>query len=265
MVIDSPSPTPTATLTPIPTAVPPTATLTPTPTQPPSSYSNIYLSEFLAYPESGNEWVELYNGNDSEANLSGWFIDDIAGGGKSPKMISEKIGGKSYKRIFLDDFFLNNEGDDVRLLDGSQNEKDKKSYSSSIKGKSWSKDSNGNWCETDPTPEAANPGCLTATITSVPTASPALNPTPTEVEISPVEFSLLKNQEDYLDQQRGKVTPVILGAQITPTKTPVAKDNKGKFKIAAGIFVFAGLVLLGLSGYFLIKENRSQKPKIDFS
>lgn len=263
VILPTATPQPTVTLTPAPTSIPPTVTPTLTSVPAPNSYSNIYISELMAYPEGGNEWVELYNNNDYEVDLFGWFLDDIAGGGKSPRMISGKVGRKSYKQYYLDDFFLNNDGDDVRLLNGSQTEKDKKTFTNSRKGKSWSKDSGGNWCETDPTPDAANPVC------SSPTSTPVLTLTPTATEIPTVTpgFITTPAEEEILAEPTSKKVTndaEVLGAKIIPTKGSDLKSEGNKFKISAGIFIFAGLMLLGLSGFYLFRENKNKKIVSDF-
>jgi hypothetical protein len=41
----------------------PTPSPTPTSTPTVNNYDNIFISEYLPYPESGNEWIELYNNN----------------------------------------------------------------------------------------------------------------------------------------------------------------------------------------------------------
>lgn len=183
--VGSPLSTPMATPSLFPSSTP-TLTNSPTPTNTPTpkDYSNIFISEFMAYPESGDEWVELYNDNDFEVNLDGWFIDDRADGGSSPRAISGTIPPKGYKQFYLSSAYLNNDGDDVRLLNGNQNEKDKTSFESSTKGKSWSKDKNGKWCQTEPTPDVANPDCPGVENSSSPTPTPKMptstsNPTPT--------------------------------------------------------------------------------------
>jgi len=147
-----------------------------------NDYSNISISEYLPYPESSEEWVELYNDNDFEVNLNGWYIDDVADGGSSPKPISGTISANNYKQFYLGSAYLNNDGDDVRLLNGNQNEKDKTSFESSTKGKSWSKDNDGNWCQVDPTPNSSNPDCPeeNEADSSSPTATPTSTPTPTK-------------------------------------------------------------------------------------
>ena len=212
-LVDSPSPQnndcflPTSTLTPIPTEVLATATPAPTNTPTgtpantpaPNSYENIFVSEFMVDPESGNEWAELFNDNDSEVNLFGWSIDDISGGGSSPIPISGTIPANSYKQFYLSSAFLNNDGDDVRLLDGGQTEKDKKSFSSSTKGKSWAKDSSENWCQQDPTPNAANANCSTPTPVSSPTSiatpTPQTTPTPTPSSTPSVTGQVLGQEQ----------------------------------------------------------------------
>ncbi len=34
--------------------------------------------------DANDEYIELYNANDFAVDLSGWKVDDIAGGGSSP-------------------------------------------------------------------------------------------------------------------------------------------------------------------------------------
>jgi hypothetical protein len=256
----APIPDPTNTPTSGPTSTPtvtPTITQTPAPTQTPATYSNISITEFMANPDSGNEWVELYNNNDSEVNLYGWYIDDLANGGRSPQSISGTIPAKSYKQYFLDGYFLDNDGDDVRLLDGGQNEKDKKSYTSSTKGKSWSKDSSGNWCETDPTPGSANPACPTAASTATPTPkvtgsitpTPKLSPTPS---LKPTPTGELEPTSAI--EIGSNTGPLVLGEGITPTPTEALK-GKERFRVTAAIFIGSGLVLLGISGFLLFKKK----------
>jgi hypothetical protein len=252
----TPTSTPTSGPTSTPTATP-TITQTPAPTQTPATYSNISITEFMANPDSGNEWVELYNNNDSEVNLYGWYIDDLANGGRSPQSISGTIPAKSYKQYFLDGYFLDNDGDDVRLLDGGQNEKDKKSYTSSTKGKSWSKDSSGNWCETDPTPGSANPACPTAASTATPTPkvtgsitpTPKLSPTPS---LKPTPTGELEPTSAI--EIGSNTGPLVLGEGITPTPTEALK-GKERFRVTAAIFIGSGLVLLGISGFLLFKKK----------
>lgn len=264
-IIESPTPTiiltntpvPSSTITPTrgPTSTPlPTTTITntPVPTQTPANYSNVFITEFMANPNSGNEWVELFNNNDSEINLNGWYLDDISGGGGSPRLISGTISGKSYKQFFLADFFLNNDGDEARLLDGGQNEKDKKSYTATTRGKSWSKDSSGNWCEVDSsTPGSANPTCSSATSTPTPKITGSITPTP---KLTPLPSrSLTPTAEPTsLLKISSQSSQLVLGEQITsiPTKVPKAK---GPFKVTASFFIVSGIILLGTSGFFLFR------------
>jgi hypothetical protein len=253
------TPTPEPTLTPDPTDVPATAIPVPTDTPAPSSYANIFISEFMANPESDNEWVELYNNNDSEVDLYGWVIDDSLTGNRIYEIKSDnKISGKSYKKYDLgSNAFLNNDGDTVRLLDGSQTEKDKKSFSSSTKGKSWSKDNDGNWCQTDPTPNSANPNCSPATSAPVATATPILTPTPIKNPTVTPQLSPTPTEKEANMTLVGETSgnPAILGAQISPTQSPVKNGGLGKFRITAGLFIFSGLILLAMAGFFLYKQK----------
>jgi beta-lactamase superfamily II metal-dependent hydrolase len=56
---------------------------------PPPDPSVVRINEFLMAPKRTNqpEWVELYNPGTQAIDLSGLYIDDVAGGGGAPKQI----------------------------------------------------------------------------------------------------------------------------------------------------------------------------------
>lgn len=228
-----PSPSPTPTITPTPTP-------NPTPSSTLSDYSNLFISEYLPYPDSGNEWIEIYNGNDSEVNLNGWFIDDVADSGSAPIDISGTIGGKIHKQFYLSDSFFNNNGDDVRLLNSSKTEKSKTSFSASTKAKSWSKDSVGNWCQTESTPNSENSSCPT------PNPTPATHsPTPS---ISPIAFPTLES--------RGGTE----GGDIKETpSSQILGESTSKSNILSYILIGVGLVLILISVGLVVVGQRSGK------
>lgn len=83
---------------------------------------DIVINEFLAAPSGGqNEWVEIYNKTNQPLTIGGFYVDDVAGSGGSPKQIPSgtTIDANGF---FVFEFtnFLNNGGDDVRLLSSDQ-------------------------------------------------------------------------------------------------------------------------------------------------
>ncbi|MFH1565902.1 MAG: lamin tail domain-containing protein [bacterium] len=85
----------------------------------------ITITEFYANPPNEeNEWVEVYNPNDNELDISGWYLDDIEGGkAGSPYLITDvKIAPRSYLALdFPKSGVLNNTGgDEVRILDSQK-------------------------------------------------------------------------------------------------------------------------------------------------
>lgn len=119
------SPTPTEIIIPTPTQTIPTSI---------QEYSNIYISEVMVYPDTGQtEWIELYNDNDFEVLLSDWYIDDIKNAGSSPKRFTMTIAPNGYGVLDIASAMFNNDSDTVRLLNSEETENDSISYTSSQK------------------------------------------------------------------------------------------------------------------------------------
>ena len=129
------------------------------------------------YPADGEkEWVELYNGNDFTVNLEGWYIDDAAGSGSSPKKLTLSIPATSYGTVTFSSSLFNNAGDTVRLLNTVQTEKDSMEYIHAQKQKSFGLIvlTEQEYCIQDPSPNAPNTGCLEPTSSPKPTVEEAL-------------------------------------------------------------------------------------------
>ena len=65
------------------------------------------------------EWIELYNPQSVGGDISGLYIDDVAGGGGAPKAIpaGTTIAARGYYVMSFASGFLNNTGpEDVRYL-----------------------------------------------------------------------------------------------------------------------------------------------------
>ncbi|MEW5988351.1 MAG: lamin tail domain-containing protein [Chloroflexota bacterium] len=132
---------------------------------PPPSLADVKINEVMPYPKKSNqpEWVELYNPTSQAIDLSGAWLDDIAGGGGVPVQIPAGTtipAGGFWTRDFTNGYF-NNTGDDVRLLmpDGVT-VVDSKTFGNSASNKSWYRSPNGGaWAATQGTPTkgASNP------------------------------------------------------------------------------------------------------------
>lgn len=191
----TPTSEPTFSITPTITIMP---TSTPTPIQPTltdsTDLTNIYLSEVMVYPSTGEkEWVEIYNDNDFSVSLNNWIIDDLENGGSSPKIFSLIIDAKSYEVVDLTSSIFNNDGDSVRLLDWNKNLKDDFEYGESEQGKTLGNDSleSDNFCLQEPSKNLVNNPCINPTSTPVTPVTPTtkmlkfeglINQTPTKVE-----------------------------------------------------------------------------------
>ena len=114
------------------------------------------LTEIYPNPSSGQEFVEIYNPNNHSMDLTGWKIKDIA---NNTININTNLNAYEYK-VFYYSTKLNNDGDTVYLYDSQDNLIDSRSYSTSINGQSYSRQSGTLWCQTEPTPNTINNPCL---------------------------------------------------------------------------------------------------------
>lgn len=87
---------------------------------PAQNLTSIKINEFVSDPESGNEWVELYNTGLASLNLVNAVICDSRNTTSTCKKISGAIGPKSWFVVDLGTrSFLNNGGDSVILKDAA--------------------------------------------------------------------------------------------------------------------------------------------------
>lgn len=255
--LPAPTQTPTPSPTPVPSPTPTTApTITPSPTlspintpvptvTPPPSVQNIILSEIYPNPGTGNnEWIELYNQNDTEVSLTDWYIDDAENAGSSPKKFNLVIPAKGYASYDLTSSMLNNDGDTVRLLNVQKQEIDTVEYSNSTSEQSFSRQgttTDSKWCSTTASKNAVNSSCITPLspttkpITSAQTSSaPKLTPTPAP-KFEPVY---------QLNQTFDEVSPAL--ALYSEKKSVLGAATSKKSILAESSFRFffqTGLVL----------------------
>jgi len=99
----------------------------PTKRDTPSSVADVLINEIMpspSGPDSQEEWIEIFNQNNFEVNLSGWKISDLAGATTSYVFTEGlKIRGKGF--LVLErpktKIVLNNEGDGLVLFQPSGN------------------------------------------------------------------------------------------------------------------------------------------------
>ncbi|MCB9133060.1 MAG: lamin tail domain-containing protein [Anaerolineales bacterium] len=195
---DTPTPTRTATATPTVTRTPtatrtvtatPTATAsgtaTPTATSagtPAPTVDAVSLNEFMPDPvtdwngngqtgDSDDEYIELFNGHDFDVDLSGWKLDDAAGGGSPPFTLpsGSTIPAHGFRVFFSNQTHIalnNSGGDSVRLLRPDGTEVESYAYTANFPDQAYSKTSDGGTAWTTaypPSPGSANTGGPTPT------------------------------------------------------------------------------------------------------
>jgi len=119
-------------------------------TTPPTTNSStkIYINEILPNPagsDTTDEWIELYNPNSTDIDLSGWQIQDKEGTITTHTITQAKIIANGFLVLKRPEtkIMLNNDTDGVNLLTPDQKVVDSVSYTKSPLGQSYSRTSNG--------------------------------------------------------------------------------------------------------------------------
>jgi len=136
--------------------------LSPTPTNTACSQSlpgvstlSVSLSEIYPNPEKDEqEWVEIYNPNNSTVVLDSWYFVDSA---NHKKPLIGSVGAKKYKAFYFTSGWLNNTGDTVSLFNPSRKLVEKYSYPKGSNNSSFARNNAGKWLSTiTPTPNGEN-------------------------------------------------------------------------------------------------------------
>ena len=122
--------------------------------------AGVFINEVLPSPEGADEteeYIELYNSNNFEVDLTGWKIEDTAGT-KTLFIINKKI--LAYEYLFFKrpetKIMLNNDGDGLNLLTPDGKIKDSMLFQKALLGQSYNKTTSGwQWSKTL-TPGAKN-------------------------------------------------------------------------------------------------------------
>lgn len=128
----------------------PIAKIESTPEQPTASFpSGVVISELLPAPEGAdeeNEWIEIYNTNAFEVDLSGWKIQD-AQGTKGMYAFSEgsKIQSKKYLVVKRPQtkITLNNDIDEIKLIQPNGNVASSVNYEAAYTNQSYNATATG--------------------------------------------------------------------------------------------------------------------------
>lgn len=154
-------------ITPAPAQVPSSEpTPTPATTPPPVSAivypSGVFINEILPSPKGADEtdeWIELYNSNNSDVDLSNWQIKDSAGTitvFTIPKDVKILANGYIIFKRPETNIMLNNDEDGLGLLTPDSKIEDSMSYSKAPLGQSYNKHGSGFVWSTALTPGVAN-------------------------------------------------------------------------------------------------------------
>lgn len=89
--------------------------------------ASVVINEILPHPSSGDDWIELFNTEAFEVDISGWIIEDSTSKIKTTPEETKFTTMSAYLQIFVSNR-LNNSGDTLKLKNKEGVSVDEKSY-----------------------------------------------------------------------------------------------------------------------------------------
>lgn len=188
----------------------------------------------MSNPSSGNDWIELYNNEAVEVDISGWKIEDSTGEVKTLSEGTKFASDSSFLQVLISNR-LNKDGDNIKLKDKNNAIADEKSYNQdqgTDKSLGRSPDGSGNWgILMTSSPNAQNSSLVPTstpnpTLTPVPTSVPTSSPTNTGVPASTPTTKPIFTPTIYISPTIKKVSPTI-NLIISPTEYPTTIETTG--------------------------------------
>lgn len=212
----------------------------------------VFLWEIYPNPESGVEWVELYNDSDKSVALVDWKIDDDALSGGSPQQVTKTIPGKSIAVVELQYSLLNNDGDTVTLSDREGTVHDMTVYETIEKGESLARN-NGSWCiQTTSTKDSIEYVCKSPTISTSSQSSTSISAIPSKVDgqVTPSRSVSKKPSGIAVTYHPRPREQELSSAEVAGISTSSAEENSApekshlqwSLRIAAGLFALVSLM-----------------------
>jgi len=202
--------------------------------------TGIVINEVMPNPEGADEteeWIELYNQNNFEVNLSGWTIEDINGstktfiiGGLPPTGGQAKILANGFLVLSRAEtkIMLNNDTDGIKLLNPNKEVLDSVSFTSAPLGQTYNKFSGG-WVWSSPTKGAIN--IATANSKTLPKTTKSAKNDVADAKLASVANAIDFNQDNAKQNSpwflffTALAVTIILGVAVLFIKLKLNKTN----------------------------------------
>jgi len=244
--------------------------------------TGIVINEITPTSSVGNDWVELYNSQDTDIDISNWILDDEGTSSDMLKIPQNTImSTKSFKLFFVSNR-LNKDGDTI-YLKNQDIEVDKYQYPSSETDVSYARfpDGTGSWSTCSPTPESTNTNCQIMqspspeVIAQSPSSQPSTNQSvsnqitkpKTSPSPSPIKSSFSISPKPLVLGQKQQSSPPVSGSNESSSSPLIQSrdeqsESPNKIKLAA-LFAGSGLMTMGSAtgAYLWYHKNKEKKNK----
>lgn len=213
---------------------------------------NITINEVHPYPESGNEWVELFVNQEltEELNLNNYTLFD------SIRLIHKFTDEKFSKQFLVVEVNgLNNDTDSVILKDSNNNILDIFTYEKTEKGLSWSKNfSNNTFVLSTSSRGLTNPNSTPTPISITPILTPTTTHAPTS---APTNVTPSTTTTPVITKTNSTTTNTIAQKLISPDKIKLSiieknYRNRNLRLVFLGELPERGLIINAIIGSLLI-------------